>query len=317
MTTDSQLLFSTSDTRCLRQGAALVLSFTQPRPTISADVLGALERAVNEAERSFATLVVSASGEHFAWGANLDAEFAAAINGHPEVLDAALVNYQRVMLRLRHASVPTIASIRGVAISGGCELLMHCTAVVVHAESRIGLLEPLVGIVPGGGGLKEFALRASRSPDPEQQIIKAFESLITLTWVSPQQAQQIGYLTQCDQITAADPLPSAIELGLNLHAAGHKSYELNPAIRPVGAKTLQVLRASQRALLQDGKITAHQFDVNMRMALVLCGGDSGESMRNEEQLFAFERQHLIALLLTSQTQERIEHMRRTGRPSMN
>jgi 3-hydroxyacyl-CoA dehydrogenase len=317
MTTDSETLFSTSDTRCFGQGAALVLSLTQPRPTITADVLGALERAVSEAERSFATLVVSSSGEHFAWGANLNVEFEAAIGGHAEVLDAALVNYQRVMLRLRHAAVPTVAAIRGVAISGGCELLMHCTAVVAHAESRIGLLEPLVGIVPGGGGLKEFALRASRSPDPEKQIIKAFEALITLTWVSPQQAQQIGYLMQRDQITAADPLPSAIELGMKLHAAGHKSFELNPAIRLVGAKTLQVLRASQMALLQDGKITAHQFDVNMRMALVLCGGDVGESMQSEEQLFALERQHLIALLLTSQTQERIEHMRRTGRPSMN
>src|SRR5262245_3346119 len=152
MTATDGTVFVTADTRCWgRDDGALILSVERTPPAITTDVLDALARAVTEAERGFATLVIASSNAHFAFGANLDGALDAAADGRPEVLDAALEAYQRTMLRLRHASVPTVAAVRGVAISGGCEVLMHCTRVVAHAESRIGLAEPSVGVVPGGG----------------------------------------------------------------------------------------------------------------------------------------------------------------------
>jgi 3-hydroxyacyl-CoA dehydrogenase len=313
--TDS--IFATADTRCRPQGDALILSLEQPRPTITADVLAAVERAIDAAERDHTTLVICSATDNFAFGATLAAEFEAALDGRPDVLDAALMNYQRVMLRLRYAAVPTVAAVRGTAISGGCELLMHCTAVAAHASSRIGLMEPLVGIVPGGGGLKEFALRASRAPDPERYIINAFEALTAFTRATPQEALRYGYLTPQDHLDAIDPLAAAIELGRRLHAAGHKLPPANPSFRCVGSKTLAALRAAQAALLDGGKLTAHQFEVNIRMAQILCGGDTADPVCTEAQLFALERQYLIELLLTPLTQARLDHLRRTGKPLAN
>src|SRR5262245_29231816 len=115
-----RFVFTTADTRCWhRDGGALILSVERVPPAITPDVLDAMVRAVTEAERGFATLVITSSSAHFAFGANLDA----AAHGRPDVLDAAHETYQRVMLRLRHAGVPTVAAVRGVAISGGCEVL--------------------------------------------------------------------------------------------------------------------------------------------------------------------------------------------------
>ena len=310
-------VFTTNDTRCWRQDDALIVSLEQPRPTITADVLGALESALDGAERGVATLVITSSSDNFAFGATLSDEFEAALNGRPAVLDAALVNYQRVMLRLRHASVPTIAAVRGTAISGGCELLMHCTAVAAHADSRIGLMEPIVGIVPGGGGLKEFALRASRAPDPARTIVNAFGALAAFTRATPQEAQRVGYLTSRDRVDVADPLAAAIALGQQLHASGYAPPAACPAIGGVGSGTLGQLRAAQTVLRDSGQLTAHQFEINMRMALILCGGDEVAPVRTEAELFAMEREHLLALLLTPLTQARVASLRRTGKSIMN
>jgi 3-hydroxyacyl-CoA dehydrogenase len=312
-----EAVFTTTDTRCWHRDDALIVSLEQPRPTITADVLGALERALDEAGRNFATLVVTSSTDNFAFGATLTDEFEAALNGRPEVLDAALMNYQRVMVRLRHAPVPTVAAVRGTAISGGCELLMHCTAVATHADSRIGLMEPIVGIVPGGGGLKEFALRASRAPDPEQVIVRAFEALTAFTRATPQEAQRFGYLMPRDKVDVADPLAAAIEFGRQLHADGHTPPAANPKLCCVGSRTLAQLRAAQTALRDSGQLTAHQFEINMRMALILCGGDTADPVCTEAQLFAMEREHLIALLPTPLTQARVANLRRTGKSIMN
>jgi 3-hydroxyacyl-CoA dehydrogenase len=318
-------IFTSSDTRCWHDGDALVLTLTSPRPTISRDVLNAFERAVSEAESRFAALVICSAAPHFAFGASLNDELNAAAEGRPQVLDAALENYQRVMLRLRHASVPTVAAVRGVAISGGCEVLMHCSRVVAHPESRIGLMEPLAGVVPSGGGLKELAYRASLSADPSRQIILAFETICAAIPLDPSHAQRAGLLTARDQVTATDPLADAIALGCKLQAAGYASPPTQPSFLTVGEKTLHILRAAQATLLAHGKLTAHQFEVNMRIALVLCGchGDSSKAggdaaaVRTEAELFALERQHFLALVQMPLTQARIEHLRRTGKPLLN
>jgi 3-hydroxyacyl-CoA dehydrogenase len=318
-------IFTSNDTRCWHHGDALVLTLTPPRPTITRDVLDALERAIDAAESRFAAMVICSAAPHFAFGANLNDELRAAAEGRPQALDAALENYQRVMLRLRHASAPTVAAVRGVAISGGCEVLMHCTRVVAHPASRIGLMEPLAGVVPSGGGLKELAYRASRSADPSRQIILAFETICAATALDPSQAQRVGLLTALDQVNAADPLAEAIAWGCKLQAMGHSAPPPMPPFLTVGEKTLHILRAAQATLLEHGKLTSHQFEVNMRIALILCGcqgasskaGGDPAAMRTEAELFALERQHFLALAQMPLTQARIEHLRATGKPLFN
>ena len=129
-------IFCTVETRCRAMDAALVLTSEHPRPRISADVLDGLERAVVEAEHRSVPLIVTSASKHFAFGADLDAALAEAAFGRVAMLDDALRNYQRVMLRIRYASIPVVAAVTGVAVSGGCEVLMHCARVVTHAGAR-------------------------------------------------------------------------------------------------------------------------------------------------------------------------------------
>jgi 3-hydroxyacyl-CoA dehydrogenase len=312
-------LFRSADTRCRVAGdAALVLSLEQPRPNISSDVLDALARAVEAAETGFATLVITAAGKHFAFGAPLTEAFAALREGRPAALDAALEHYQRTMLRLRHARVPTIAAVRGVAVSGACELLMHCTRVVAAPRSHIGLAEPSVGVIPGGGGLKELALRAAASGDPIRAIVRAFETVATSTIsTTAEHAQVLGFLSPEDRVRCeTEPWSEAVEVGLALHAAGHAPPPENPSFAVSGTEVCAMLRAAQLALLEKGEITPHQLEINARVAEVLCGGGAA-GIRSEADLLARERMHFVALAQMPLTQQRLEHLRHTGNVLIN
>lgn len=317
MTADE--IFKTADIRCRQVGAgALVLSLEQARPTITADVLDALERAVAEAERRSMPLVVTGPGKHFAFGANLDAALVAAAAGDTQPLAAALERYQQVMLRLRHALIPTVAAVRGVAISGACELLMHVTRVVAHPESYIGLAEPALGLVPGGGGLKEFARRAGQAGDPGPQIEHALRTVAAATVArSASQAQQLGFLTQADRVDAADPLAEAIELAIALQAAGYAAPPSDSTFPGGGAELLEKLRCAQSELVAEGEITKHQFEINARLAQVLCGVAQPGALRTEAEVLALERQHLVALAQMPLSQARRAHYLNTGKVLRN
>lgn len=312
-------LFRSVDTHCWDSGnGAVVLSLEQLRPNISTDVLDAVERAADAAERSFATLVITSASRHFGFGAPLNEGAAALLRGEPQGLDAELARYQRTMLRLRHARVPTVAAVRGVAISGACELLMHCTRVVAYSNSRIGLAEPSWGVVPSGGGLKEFARRAAASADPDESIRQAF-AIIARSTVSTtsQEAQQLGFLQPHDQVeTAPEPLAEAIQVGLALQASGYVAPPVNPAFRVSGDAVRRQLRAEQTELLDKGEITPHQFEINMRVAEVLCGGEAA-GVRTEAELLALERLHFVALAQMPLTQARQAHVRSTGKVLVN
>jgi 3-hydroxyacyl-CoA dehydrogenase len=309
MTAETEL-FKTADTRCWHAvPTALVLSLEQSRPAISSDVLDALDRAIIEAERGFATLVITSAGEHFGFGANLDPALAAAEAGDAQLLSVQLDRYQQVMLRLRHAAVPTIAAVRGVAVSGACELLMHVTRVVAHPKSRIGLAESSMGVVPSGGGLKEFALRAARAADSRAQIEHAFATVAAS--IIATQARELGYLAAEDRVNAADPLAEAIELGLGLHAAGHVPPPPHPTFPGAGRELLEEWRAAQARLLADGALLPHQFEVNVRLAHVLCGEVPAGALRSEAELLALERQHFVILAPMPLSVARRVHYRNT------
>jgi len=310
-------IFITADTRCRRSGEVLVLSFEQTRPMVTPDVLEALVRALEAAEHAGSALVITTAGRHFAFGAWLDGLDAAA-QGRPQELDAELHRYQQTMLRLRHAAIPTIAAVRGVAISGGCELLMHCTRVVAQADSIIGQAEASVGLIPAGGGVKEFARRAASAAEPARFIADAFTTLAAATVArSAMQARQLGFLTPADVVTEDDPLPAAIEVGRNLQSAGHVPPARNPTFAVAGTRVEQELCASQAKLLADGQLTEHQFVVNCRLAKVLCGAEGPAELRTEADLFALERSQFLALAQMPLTQARIAHLRSTGQVLVN
>jgi 3-hydroxyacyl-CoA dehydrogenase len=308
----SHLLFDSAHTQCTRDAGVALLTFTQATPRISADILDAFHRALDIAERDRLPLVITSAAEHFAMGADLDAELAAAADGHTEALERLLDRYQRTMLRLRHASVPTIAALRGAAISGGCEVVMHCTRIVANPFSGIGLGEASIGVIPGGGGVKEFALRASRSSEPAVAIETAFDVIANgRIGRGIDDALRLGFLDETTLARANDHVGSARRVGLEL-AADHRPPPPNPRFRVAGTNLRTRVIARQRAALERGELGAQQFEGNSRIAWVLCGGDAPGSYRDEADLLAYEREKFLELVRMPGTQARIAHFTKTG-----
>jgi len=309
---DSHLLFETAHARCARDGGAAVLTFTQPTPRISADILDAFHRALDACERDRLPLVITSGAEHFAMGADLDAELAAAADGRTEALERLLERYQRTMLRLRHGSVPTVAAVHGAAISGGCEVVMHCTHAVVHDYSGIGLGEASIGVIPGGGGVKEFALRASQSSDPTAAIEDAFD-VISVGRVGRgiDESLQFGFLDAAALTRSNDHVATAKRVGMDL-AATHRPPAANPRFAVAGPDMIERLVARMRPARDRGEIGPHQLEVGSRIAWVLCGGDDAKPERSEAEMLEFERAKFLELIGMPGTQARLEHFNETG-----
>ena len=308
-------IFCTVETRCRAIDGMLVLTFEKPRPRVSADVLRALEHAVSEAERRSVPFIVASASKHFAFGADLDEALAEAAFGRTTLLDVALRHYQRVMLRIRYASVPVVAAVTGVAVSGGCELLMHCARVVAHADSSIGLFESAAGVVPAGGGMKEFARRAATSADAPAHIRAALTTISAATIVKPAEAQRLGFLTANDVLVEASPLDAAIRAAHELRT--YIPPAPSSSVRVAGREVLTQLRSEQQARFDRGEITAHQLEINTRLATILCGGDAPGHARSESELLDLERAHFLVLAQTPATQARFAHLRATGKPLAN
>ena len=305
--------FESTGIRCWHDGdGALVVTLDGDRPTISEAVLDAFHRAIGLAESRFEVLVIGEGQRDFAYGADLGDGVSAAAGGDTAPLDRLLHYYQQTMLALRHAGVPTIAVSRGVAVSGGCEVLMHCTRVVAAPKSPIGLAEASIGVMPAGGGVKEMARRtALRGIDGYMaNLERAFAVLSGARIAYARDAEPFDLLTEHDVISDNEDLLSvAKQLGRSLLKSGYQPPARNPLIRVAGADACERLIALQAT---DGTITPHQRRVNADIARVLCGGDGVARDVTEQHLLDLERRYFLELVQTPLTQARFAHLRNTG-----
>lgn len=304
----TQTEFETSGIRCWHDGeGALIVSLDGERPTISRAVLDAYHRAIALAGSRFEMVIIGEGQKDFAYGADLGDELGAAIAGDTAPLDGLLHYYQQTMLALRHAPVPTIAVSRGVAVSGGCEVLMHCSRVVAAPKSAIGLAEASIGVMPAGGGVKEMA---RRSAGRIKHLELAFAVLSGARIAYARDAQQFDLLTEHDVVSDNDDLLTvAKQLGRALLKSGHTAPPRNPMIRVAGSDACVRLIASQAT---DETITPHQRRVNANIARVLCGGDGAAREVTEQHLLDLERRHFLELVQAPLTQARFSHLRNTG-----
>jgi 3-hydroxyacyl-CoA dehydrogenase len=231
------------------------------------------------------------------------------------------------MLAIRYATVPVVAAIRGLALGGGCEMLVHCARRVAAMESYIGLVEVGVGLIPGGGGLTYVARRAAEmaaagnaNADLLAFLRDAFMTAATArVSTSAVEAKKIGYLLESDVI-----VPHKDEL---LHVASQQAramYEsgYRPPLKatfPVAGRSAKATIMGQLANMRDGGfISAHDFAIGTAIADVVCGGDvDAGSMVTEDYLMALERKHFCGLLDHPKTQERVMGMLQTGKPVRN
>ena len=302
----------------------LIVSFKTKGNTFSMDVLQGINQAVDIAEANYKGLVFwQNQGEHFSYGADLTMVQVAAQNNDFSKIDTLIALFQKTSMRLKYAMVPTIAAVRGMALGGGCELAMHCSRVVAASESYFGLVEAGVGLLPAGGGTKEFAVRAAqmaKHEDLDAYINDAFSTIaMAKTSGSAQEAVSLGYLRASDIIVLNkdEILFIAQEQAVTMFNAAYRPAlpKLIPVAGIPGIANRQLMLVNMR----DGRfISDYDYEISVIIADTLCGGHiEANSLVDELWLLRLERENFIALCKKQKTQERIVHTLKTGKPLRN
>ena len=199
---DDKILWSNSGSTIKDIGDGILnIEFHTKMNTIGGEVLMGLNKALDLAEAGYRGLVVSNNGANFSAGANVGMIFMLAVEQEYDELNAAIMYFQNTMMRLRYSGVPVVAAPHNMALGGGCELCLHADKVIAHAETYMGLVEFGVGLIPGGGGTKEFVLRLSDSMNEGDIRINALrESFLTIgqakVSTSAYEAFELGYLVE-------------------------------------------------------------------------------------------------------------------------
>jgi 3-hydroxyacyl-CoA dehydrogenase len=324
-------IFETDAVRMWHQGDDVaILSFKSKANTIGEDVLDGLLRAIDEAERGYAGLVIWQTREPFSLGANLAAVSPGIAAQQWDKIDAVVAKFQRTAMRLRHSLIPTVCAVRGMALGGSCELIMHADRTVAALESYIGLVEVGVGLLPAGGGSKEFAVRAAEevrrgangSQIDQFPFIRTYFQTIATATVSKSalEAKELGFLRASDVVVmnANELLHVAKGQARALADAGYRPplpARNIPVAGRTGFATLQMMLVNMR---DGGFISAYDFEVGKRVARVLCGGEvESGSLVDEDWLLELERAEFMHLLRHESTQARIAHTLATGKPLRN
>lgn len=308
-------------------GDVLILSFKTKLHVMGPDVIAGIERAVSEAEKSYRALVIwqtdVAEGGAFSAGADLQAMLPVFMMGGVKAIEPVVASFQRAMMRIKYASVPVVAAVGGLALGGGCELMLHASRRVALLESYAGLVEVGVGLLPSGGGLKEIALRAAQEakgndilPFLKDRFTHAATAAVAK---SAHEARRMGYLQSDDVIVlhAHELLHVAITQALALADAAYRPPL--PTLIPVtGRYGIATIRAQLVNIREGGFISAHDEHIATLIADVVCGGDVEPGSRVSEQwLLDKERAAFMSLLAHPKTQERIMGMLQTGKPVRN
>ncbi len=292
--------------------------------TMDPEVFKIMAKAVEIVPKSHKALVVYNEASHFSAGANLGlAMFAANVGAWPMIEDM-VAEGQRIYTALKRAPFPVVAAPSGLALGGGCEILLAADAVQAHAESYIGLVEAGVGVVPAWGGCKELLSRFARDPrrpkGPMPPVAAAFETIgMAKVAKSAFEAKELGYLRATDLVTfnrerlLADAKQRALAL-----VEGYQPPEPVELFLP-GPSGKASLAFALRDLYAKGQATEHDMVVATELAEVLTGGARADftEATSEDAVLKMERAAFMRLVKTPGTLARVEHMLETGKPLRN
>ncbi|MDE3235956.1 MAG: 3-hydroxyacyl-CoA dehydrogenase/enoyl-CoA hydratase family protein [Bacteroidota bacterium] len=294
--------------------------------SIGGEVLEGIQKSIAIAEEKFKGLVIANEGANFSAGANVGMIFMYAIEQDYDELDIAIRMFQNTMMRVRYSSVPVVTAPHGLTLGGGCELNLHADKVCAAAETYIGLVELGVGLIPGGGGTKEFVLRASdelHNDEPETITLKdRFFSIATAkVATSAHEAFDMGILRKGhDEVVMnierriAEAKKSVIEL----FDAGYVTPQQRKDIKVLGKLGLGAMLAGINGMWRAGYATDHDTLVARKLAYVMCGGDLSEpTLVSEQYLLDLEREAFLSLCGERKTLERIQSVLTSGRPIRN
>jgi 3-hydroxyacyl-CoA dehydrogenase len=294
--------------------------------SIGGEVLEGMERSISLAEEKYKGLVIANEGINFSAGANVGMIFMLAIEEEYDELDMAIRLFQKTMTRARYSSIPVIVAPHALSLGGACELSLHADKVFAAAETYIGLVELGIGLIPGGGGTKEFVLRAAdEMHEDEPETITLKNRFITIATAkvatSAHEAYQLGILRKGqDEIVMNQGrrISEAKRAVLDLYDSGYVMPVQRKDIKVLGRTGLGALLAGVHTMETGGYATAHDALVARKLAYVMCGGDLSEpTLVSEQYLLDLEREAFLSLCGERKTLERIQAVLKQGRPIRN
>ena len=300
--------------------------FRSKMNTIGGDVLNGLNKAVDLAEKNYQGLVIGNQGANFSVGANIGMIFMMAVEQEYDELNAAIKYFQDTMMRMRYSSIPTVAAPHGMTLGGGCELSMHADMIVAASETYIGLVEFGVGLIPGGGGSKEMAMRAADSfqkNDVELNILQEYFLTIGMAKVSTSgyEAFDLGILQKGKDkiiVNKDRQLATAKAYAKLMNYQGYTKPIKRSDIKVLGKQALGMFLVGTDSMQASKYISQHDQKIANKLAYVMAGGDLSEpSMVSEQYLLDIEREAFLSLCTERKTLERIQHMLKTGKPLRN
>ena len=304
----------------------LNLEFQSKMNTIGGDVLAGINKAIDLAEKDFQGLVVGNQAPNFSVGANIGMIFMMAVEQEYEELNYAIKYFQDTMMRMRYSSIPTISAPHGMALGGGCEISLHADKVVAAAETYMGLVEFGVGVIPGGGGSKEMALRASDSfskGDVELNILQENFLTIGMAKVSTSgyEAFDLGLLQKGKDVIVVNKerqIATAKSHAKLMAESGYTQPVTRKDVKVLGKQALGMFLVGTDAMKDSKYISAHDMKIANKLAYVMAGGDLSEpTMVTEQYLLDLEREAFLSLCTERKTLERIQNMLKTGKPLRN
>lgn len=294
--------------------------------SIGGEVLEGIQKTIGLTEDSYKGLVIANDGANFSAGANVAMIFMLAVEQDFDEIDMAIRMFQNTMMRVRYSSVPVVLAPHGLALGGGCEICLHADKVIATAETYTGLVEVGIGVIPGGGGTKEFVLRAAdemHHGEPETITLQnRFLNIATAkVATSAFEAFEMGIYRKGIDEVCMNPgrrIADAKRAVINLWKDGYTMPIQRTDIKVLGRSGLGALYAGINGMHRGRYATDHDVTVAKKLAYVMCGGDlSEQTLVSEQYLLDLEREAFLSLTAEKKTLERIQNILKTGKPLRN
>lgn len=320
---EKSTVWKNSDTTIIDLGDGILnIEFHTKMNTIGGGVVAGIHKAIDLAEEKYKGLVIYNNGQNFSAGANVGMIFMMAIEQEYDELNFAIKAFQDVMMRIRYSNIPVVVAPHNLALGGSCEMSMHADKVVAHSELYMGLVEFGVGLIPGGGGTKEFAKRLSDElHDGDIKINRFRDKFLTIgqakVSTSAQEAFDLGYLRKgIDEIVVSrdHQLLRAKEACLELANAGYIAPKRLKNITVLGKEALGIVYVGAHSMVSGNYMSEHDKVISEKLGYVLAGGDLSENtLVSEQYVLDLERKAFLELCMQRKTLERLESILKYGK----
>lgn len=304
----------------------LCLEFHTKMNVIGGEIISAINQSIVIAEKNYKGLVIGNDAANFSAGANIAMMLMLAIEQEYDELDMAIRMFQNTAARVRFSGIPVAVAPHGLTLGGGCEITMHADVAVAAAETYIGLVEVGAGLIPAGGGTKEFALRASDKyfkGDIEIPTLQEMSLNIAMAKVatSAREAFELGILRNGfdkEVVNGNRVIAEAKQAVLELYENGYTHPQPRNDIKVLGRTALGSFYTGIASMRMGGYISEYDEKIAQKVCYVLCGGDLSQPTEvNEQYLLDLEREAFLSLLGEKKTLERMQHILKTGKPLRN